>query len=160
MSSYAKWLAGLSEARLAEHKKQASERAKTWYAKNKGEIRKRQEEARVKAYRENPKAKWLATALNSAKTRAKKEGRTYTLAGNELECPDFCPLLGIPLLYTIGRGANNREHSPSIDRIDTAKGYDPGNVWVVSWRANHIKSDASLEEFRAILKAWEKKCEF
>lgn len=38
--------------------------------------------------------------------------------------------------------------SPSLDRIDNRMGYVPGNVWVISWKANRMKSDASMEELR------------
>jgi len=42
--------------------------------------------------------------------------------------------------------------SPTLDRIDSTKGYIKGNVWVVSWRANRIKCDASIEELELITK--------
>ena len=45
----------------------------------------------------------------------------------------------------------------SIDRIDSTKGYEKGNVWVISGRANRIKNDATPEELMRIATlVWEK----
>jgi hypothetical protein len=41
--------------------------------------------------------------------------------------------------------------TPSLDRIDSSLGYVKGNVWVISWRANHIKTDATLDELRLLV---------
>ena len=43
------------------------------------------------------------------------------------------------------------ENSPSLDRIDNSKGYVPGNIAVISMRANMIKNNASLVELKAIV---------
>ena len=56
-----------------------------------------------------------------------------------------CPILGVPLEYD-GLGDKESVHKPSLDRIDNSKGYVPGNVQVVSARANVLKRDATLEE--------------
>ncbi|WP_145960516.1 hypothetical protein [Novosphingobium meiothermophilum] len=45
-----------------------------------------------------------------------------------------------------GGGAN----SPSLDRIEPELGYVPGNTIVISNRANRLKSDATIDELRAI----------
>lgn len=42
------------------------------------------------------------------------------------------------------------DHSPSLDRIRGDLGYVPGNIIVISNRANRIKSDASIRELRDI----------
>lgn len=56
---------------------------------------------------------------------------------------EHCPLLGLKISYN-----NNKPQydSPSVDRIDPAKGYTIDNCEVISQRANQIKSDARLEE--------------
>lgn len=47
-------------------------------------------------------------------------------------------------------GLDQRDHRYSVDRIDNTKGYVPGNVIVVSYRANRIKSDADTTELLKI----------
>ncbi len=42
-------------------------------------------------------------------------------------------------------------NSPTLDRIDPVKGYVPGNIVVVSLRANTIKNDATMDELAAVL---------
>ena len=69
--------------------------------------------------------------------------------------PQKCPVFGIPLVSTGVRGSGPRFNSPTLDRIDSAKGYTPGNVWVISHRANSLKSNASLEELRKLVAAIE-----
>ena len=43
------------------------------------------------------------------------------------------------------------ENFPSLDRIDNSKGYVPGNIAVISMRANMIKNNATLAELKAIV---------
>lgn len=53
--------------------------------------------------------------------------------------------------------STNKRHdgSPTIDRIINDLGYVKGNVIVISWRANRIKSDATLAELKAIVAFYE-----
>ncbi|MFZ2886260.1 MAG: hypothetical protein WA021_00390 [Minisyncoccia bacterium] len=71
----------------------------------------------------------------------------------ELVIPKRCPVFGFPLSKQIVKG-NLR--APSIDRIDSRKGYVKGNVAVISLRANLLKNNASLEELQALVR-WMKK---
>lgn len=58
-------------------------------------------------------------------------------------------MLGVTL---IRKGAGQaHEHSPSIDRIDPTKGYIKGNIAVISWRANMLKNNMTVEEARLLL---------
>ena len=59
-----------------------------------------------------------------------------------------CPVLGIDIVWE--NRTKRIEASPSIERIDSSKGYEPGNVALISWRANRIKKDASLQELEAV----------
>lgn len=82
--------------------------------------------------------------LHSAKSRARKAGVPFSLTLADIKIPTLCPLLGVELK----RGSKeNKRCSPSLDRIQPELGYVPGNVWVISHRANTIKNNSSLKEF-------------
>lgn len=88
----------------------------------------------------------LRKLLNRARQRCKLTGREITITLADLVMPSHCPALGIPLVWGGKRTAN----SPTLDRIDNARGYVPGNVAVISFRANTLKSDASLAEIEGL----------
>lgn len=85
----------------------------------------------------------LYYVLSVAKGRAQKKGLEFSITAADVPVPEFCPVLGIPLKKGVGR---SNPCSPSIDRIDSSKGYVPGNVWVISYLANARKSDQSAKE--------------
>jgi hypothetical protein len=62
---------------------------------------------------------------------------------------DVCPILGIRLQYGGGTGRPN-SNSASVDRINSSKGYIVGNVAIISYRANCIKSDGTAAEHRRV----------
>lgn len=69
--------------------------------------------------------------------------------------PSHCPVFGTKLEWSIRRGdaGHSLPNSPSLDRIDPSKGYVKGNVWIISHKANTIKSNASHEELKLVTKA-------
>ena len=81
----------------------------------------------------------------SARGRAKAEGLPFTIKKEDIVIPEKCPILGRPLVVNLGakRPANN---SPSLDKIIPEQGYIPGNVQVISHKANSMKRDATLQE--------------
>ena len=85
---------------------------------------------------------------HNAQHRAKKKKILFTISMEDIVIPETCPLLGIPLVST-----NNKRdpRNPSLDQIDPGKGYTPDNIWVVSSRANWIKSDATLQELKTLV---------
>lgn len=101
----------------------------------------------------------VRTILKAIKSRAKSNGLDFNLTEEDLVIPTHCPILGIPLRYGIGfgRGArlSEKDRSPSVDRIDNSKGYVRGNIIVVSYRANRIKSDAEVGELTSIARFYE-----
>lgn len=90
-----------------------------------------------------PRALWKA-----AKARATKRGLPFSITPDDVVIPDRCPVLGIPLVRNVSRGPS--DSSPSLDRKVCELGYVPGNVIIMSWRANRIKNDGTTAEVRAI----------
>lgn len=102
---------------------------------------------RNKRYRENSKEKCL---LNASRYRAKQKGLEHNITLEDISIPEFCPVLGVRL----ESNTNNltaQNNSPSIDRIDNSKGYIKGNVRIISYRANAIKNNATIEELQKII---------
>lgn len=89
--------------------------------------------------------------LKRAKSRAKQKGRPFNLELDDIVIPETCPIFGKPFV----RQGGVTDFSPSLDCIDPQRGYVKGNVRVISYRANRIKCDASLDELRAIVKFME-----
>lgn len=89
--------------------------------------------------------------LHNAKKRAKNRNLDFTITKDDIVVPEKCPILGIPL--KTGRGARNYiDTSPSLDRINNSLGYTPGNVQVISMRANRLKNDATPCELEALIR--------
>ena len=91
-----------------------------------------------------------------AKRRAESDALPFDLDPTEITIPDRCPVFGWPL--EIGDGAS-QDTSPSLDKLDPAKGYVQGNVWVISHLANRIKNNATLEQLEAVAAALRKRME-
>lgn len=87
-----------------------------------------------------------------AKTRATSKGLDFDIQLSDIEIPDACPVLGVPLKI-------NTEYCPSIDRIDPNKGYVKGNVRIISNRANVLKNNATVGELEMVLKDMKGVCE-
>ncbi len=86
--------------------------------------------------------------LRNAEMRAARFGMEFSITTDDIAIPDTCPVLGIPIRV----GENGQHHgSPTIDRWDNSKGYIPDNVRVISWRANDLKHDATVEELEKVL---------
>ncbi len=96
---------------------------------------------------------------HSAKNRAQRSAIPFTITPEDVIVPDVCPILQIPLItdtdYIFRTGHTsqlNLPNYPSIDRIIPELGYIKGNIAVISWRANNIKSDATLQELESVVK--------
>lgn len=89
----------------------------------------------------------FASFFTRKKQNQKKRGWEWNITPTDLEWPTHCPVFGIELNWFALRLS---EDSPTIDRIDNTKGYIPGNVMIISWRANRIKNDGTLEEHQMI----------
>jgi hypothetical protein len=85
--------------------------------------------------------------LKLARQRCKKSGVPCTITKEDIVIPEFCPIFGVRLEFS---DMTNRDNSPSLDRIIPELGYIPGNVAVISYRANRIKNEGSSDEHRRI----------
>jgi hypothetical protein len=65
-----------------------------------------------------------------------------------------CPLLGLKLTYENCGAKVAPANYATLDKIDPAKGYTKNNVQILSFRANTLKGDATLEELKLIVKNW------
>ena len=88
--------------------------------------------------------------LTRAKYRHNRKGFDFNLELEDIpQVPETCPVLGLPL--TIEDGSGLHPNSVSLNRIDPSKGYIKGNIEIVSMRANHLLSNASVEELEKVL---------
>lgn len=122
-------------------------RQKAYYEEHSDRIRAYSRKHTQQKHAKDPRHKMLS----SAKERAKLRGREFTIAIDDIVIPEVCPLLGVKI--TIGSRAV-KDSSPTIDRKNSALGYTPDNIWVISWRANRIKCDATKDEIARMLANW------
>ena len=100
--------------------------------------------------RANPTKKNETRLLNYARRNARRRGEECSLELKDIVIPEYCPVLGIKL----EPGSHSHQDcSPSVDRIDSTKGYTKDNVWIISARANRIKNNATIEEIGMLYEA-------
>lgn len=96
----------------------------------------------IKEYRVTNK---VSVMLEQARVRAKRKGADFTITVDDIIIPEYCPLLNIKLEST---NVARRWNSPSLDRIDNTKSYIKGNIRVISYLANSMKTNATLDQLR------------
>jgi hypothetical protein len=127
----------------AQHQKQHCEYRKRPEVREKRRKREREYLARFDVRKR--------TLLHNAKDRAKERDRPFSITMADIEAAwpkdNHCPVLGIPFQ----RGnARQCENSPTLDEVIIGNGYVPGNIAVISWRANALKRNGSLEELERL----------
>ena len=86
--------------------------------------------------------------LERARQRARRKGLDFNLTIEDITpLPTHCPVFGQELKP--GNGQQN-PNAYSLDRVDNSKGYVRGNVAVVSYMANRLKNDGTIEQHRRI----------
>jgi hypothetical protein len=126
-----------------KNKELCKKRAKLWAKNNKKKV----EQQRIDRVRNNP----VAYLLCLAKARARKKGLEYNLTEADVVLPEVCPVLGISLTALRAGTGTQDPGTPTLDRIRSSEGYIKGNVAVISWRANSLKKDATLEELQRLV---------
>lgn len=102
---------------------------------------------KARRYRLNNPETPQQVLYRSAKARSRASGVAFNLRIDDIRVPKKCPALGIPLVRGVGRLHDN---SPTLDRIDPDGGYVPGNIVVLSHRANRIKNNATPDELQRV----------
>jgi len=123
--------------KLAEHYRKQKE----WKDANKDRVG-----ASWKKSKQESPEKWL---LKQAKTRAKLKGHEFNLVLEDIKIPLRCPIMN-EVLEWIPDGFN--PYAPSIDRIDSSKGYTKDNIQVISAIANRMKWNATKEQLLTFCK--------
>ena len=94
----------------------------------------------------------LRMLLNASKQRAALKKREHTLTLEDIKelypRDGKCPVFGFDLQFN---SAGFRETSPSLDRIDSNKGYTRDNVQIISWKANRLKAYATVEDLEILV---------
>jgi hypothetical protein len=89
--------------------------------------------------------------LRIAQKRAQNKGIPFELTREDLVMPEVCPVFGCRWEWGVNKMGWRNERAPSLDRIRPELGYVPGNVAIISTRANHLKNNASLRELEAVV---------
>lgn len=126
---------------------------KLYYEQNKEKYL-RSSANRRKLMRNTTPENYISYLIQSARSRSNRLGIECTITSDDLSMPSVCPILNIPIITTSTKQIDN---SPSIDRIDSTRGYIPGNVHIISWRANTLKKDATPYELQ-LLSEYFNKC--
>ncbi len=124
-----------------ENVKKDREYARRRYASRKEELKELQNRSR--AAMDPRKIMWL-----KAKARAKQKNIPFSISIDDIPVVTHCPWFGVEL--KVHRGAPQND-SYSLDRICPEKGYVPGNVQVLSKRANFVKTHASESDVLRLL---------
>lgn len=132
----------------AEYLERRREIGRQSYARNKDAILARKGAGTAQRERDNEGAKKRRYRLpelfmfRAVQRRAREKGLDFTISLEDISIPQRCPLLDIPLI----RSSKTSPNSPSLDRKDSSLGYVPGNVWVISQRANTAKGNLTPDE--------------
>jgi hypothetical protein len=119
-------------------------------------------EDRIRWLKENDRTEsWLLNVeermFNSAQRRVKTNKLSLTITYDDIKAiyplDNKCPIL--KTTFIIGN-KTNALHSATLDRIDNTKGYEIGNIQVISSQVNVVKNKATIAELEVILKNWEK----
>lgn len=104
------------------------------------------QKSRAKRLQENPFEFRLSRTLGACKNKAKKSGVPCDITLQDLidmfPSDNLCPILGVPFVWGTKK---NHELSPSVDRMIPELGYVKNNIRFISYKANRIKNNATIE---------------
>lgn len=100
-----------------------------------------------KARRQDSQRQYQYRMFLKAFGRCESSGRDFTITMQDIDWPSHCPVFGTKFSYSASW--EGRDEAASLDRIDNSLGYIPGNVMVMSTKANRMKNSATKGELRA-----------
>jgi hypothetical protein len=100
---------------------------------------------------------WASNAISCIRARARKKGIPFNLTVQDIldiiPKDRKCSALGVQIIWG-GRNGKMHSYSPSIDRINPRLGYVPGNVAMISKKANTMKQDITDSNELRLLANW------
>jgi hypothetical protein len=144
--------------------------AKWDYQKKKESLTPEQKEAiRIKT-REKNRAKKASpekfgeteyVALKNRVAAHEKKGRkmTFNLTAKYIQdkfnaCEGKCAITNLPFSMELGTKGNRNPFRPSVDRINSKKGYVKGNIQIILAIVNTMKMDYTDDVLHPVIKAW------
>lgn len=133
----------LRQQRFAK-RDEVNEKNKEQYYKHKERFRKTQKkyEQRKAILERTDKIRHAKYLIQAARARARKFKLSFSITYLDIPIPEFCPILNIRLF----KNHKTSFDSATVDRIIPELGYVPGNVIVISCKANQIKNNGTPEE--------------
>ena len=127
-----------------------NQRSKEYFYKHREERNRKSKERYYKRKYED----YFSFYLYNKKSSVNATGIKWELDKEYLESiwTDTCPVFGVPL---VKRTEEFSDNTAELDRIVPELGYVKGNVRWISKRANRLKSDATIEELKKIIKYME-----
>lgn len=86
----------------------------------------------------------------NARNRARVRGIPFSVRASEFELPMMCPVLGIPLAFHGAPTGPDADTCAVLERVQLDRGYEVGNVTVVSARASRLRGDATNTELKMV----------
>jgi anion-transporting ArsA/GET3 family ATPase len=128
------------------------ERNRRSHARNRHSLNEKHKRRRIERRLSPENIQWVVKRMvQEARRRATIKNIEFSLSAKDIRTPTHCPVFGVELVY---QAVGKRTHdSASLDRIDNKLGYIPENVWIISWRANHVKGDATVQELVIVAEA-------
>lgn len=134
------------------------EHARKWAATDEGKAYEKSDKRRAQArktFKDRYPKRTIETKqkalLRIIKKRASDKGLAFDLKHDKIIWPTHCPVFGTQLVYGQRAEKGAWANGASVDRINPLKGYTLDNIVVMSWRANRIKSDATVEDLEKIV---------
>ena len=142
----------LKEYRKKRRQEYSKEYNKKYYLINKEKIIRQTTENKKRIAKEDP----VYSLFVRAKERAKKRNILFDIDKEYLKSiypkNNRCPILDIDFqLGFLNEIKKNKDYAPSLDRIIPSKGYVKGNLVIVSFIANRVKNNVSVETLEKIV---------